>query len=511
MGLDLPIRRIEIQCFPRVLGHVFNPLSVWFCFGPDDVLLAVLCEVHNTFGERHSYLLHHDGEPMSWPVRHAHGKQFHVSPFVGMEADYRFRFARAGDESSTVIHEYQDDRLMLVAVQRGEARALTDANLLTGGFDLPLPHPQGGRPHPLAGPQDLAAWCHLFPQARAAPGGDFLMSAEELIDLPSETQSRRVALWAWIFGRFCRRLAFGSLLLRFGTAGARLYRGPFPGGSAELRIQRPLRLLLRILTRGEIGFAESYMEQDWSTPDLPALLDLLNLNAEHLAGAVDGLTWSRRLDRLTHRLRDNDRRNSRRNIASHYDLGNDFYRLWLDPGMTYSSAVFEDPVREPLGAAQTRKYERLLDWIDARPGESVLEIGCGWGGFAEAAAGAASRLPESPCLRRSSTMPRRASLRRVLRGRWSCACRTIGTSRAASTTPSLSRCWRRWGRYWPTYFPTLRRLVRPGGRIAIQVITMHEDDFARYRRCADFIQLYIFPGGMLPSRTGWRRRSAPLG
>lgn len=137
-GLQLPIDRVEIQCFPRVLGHVFNPLSVWFCFGPGEALVAVLCEVHNTFGERHSYLLHRDGAPMQWPVRHGHAKRFHVSPFIGMEAEYRFRFARAGEESSTVIHEYQDDRLMLVAVQRGEARALTDSNLLRVALAYPL-------------------------------------------------------------------------------------------------------------------------------------------------------------------------------------------------------------------------------------------------------------------------------------------------------------------------------------------------------------------------------------
>lgn len=131
MGLELPIQRIEIQCFPRILGHVFNPLSLWFCYGPDDQPVAVLAEVHNTFGERHSYLLHRGGEPMPWPVlRHSHAKEFHVSPFIGMEADYRFRFARKGDEQSTVIHEYQDQQLMLIAVQRGETRAFSDANLL---------------------------------------------------------------------------------------------------------------------------------------------------------------------------------------------------------------------------------------------------------------------------------------------------------------------------------------------------------------------------------------------
>lgn len=326
------------------------------------------------------------------------------------------------------------------------------------------------------------------------------MSAQELFDLPEGTRSRRVAHWAWLYGRFCRRLAFGSLLLRFGEGGARLFRGPFPGGCAELRIHRPLGLLARLVARGEIGFAEGYMAGDWGSPNLPALLDLLNLNAEHLDGAVEGSTWSRRLDRLVHRLRDNHRRNSRRNIARHYDLGNDFYRLWLDPGMTYSSAVFEDPEREPLESAQARKYERLLDWLDARPGESVLEIGCGWGGFAEAAARrglkvtgvtlSREQLAHAEARIAAAGLGDRVELRlqdyRDIRGRFDHAV-SIEMLEAVGED------------YWPTYFQALARLVRPGGRIAIQTITLHEDEFPRYRRCADFIQLYIFPGGMLPS------------
>lgn len=326
------------------------------------------------------------------------------------------------------------------------------------------------------------------------------MSAEELLDLPRETRSRRTALWAWAYGRFCRRLAFGSLLLRFGDSGARLFQGPFAGGTVEIRIERPLRFLLRLLARGEIGFAESYMEGDWSTTDLPGLLDLLNLNAEHLSTAVEGPAWSRRLDRLVHRLRDNHRRNSRRNIARHYDLGNDFYRLWLDPGMTYSSAVFKDPAREPLESAQARKYERLLDWLDARPGESLLEIGCGWGGFAEAAARRGLRVTGVTLSREqlahaqariaAAGLAERVDLRlqdyRDIAGSFDHAV-SIEMLEAVGEA------------YWTTYFQQLRRLVRPGGRIAIQVITLHEDDFPRYRRCADFIQLYIFPGGMLPS------------
>lgn len=325
------------------------------------------------------------------------------------------------------------------------------------------------------------------------------MSAEEVLDLAGGARSRRAAVWVRLYGGFFRRLAFGSLLVRLGEGDGRLFRGPLSGGAAELRIRRPLRLLLRLVTRGDVGFAEGYMEGDWETPDLPALLDLLHLNTEHLAGS-QGLSLSRWLDRLVHRLRDNHRGNSRRNIARHYDLGNDFYRLWLDPGMTYSSALFADRGREPLELAQVRKYERLLDWIDAAPGQTLLEIGCGWGGLAEAAARrglkvtgvtlSTEQLSYARARIAKAGLGERVELRlqdyRDIRGQYDHAV-SIEMLEAVGEA------------YWPTYFQALRRLVRPGGRIALQVITMHEDDFHKYRRSADFIQLYIFPGGMLPS------------
>ena len=327
------------------------------------------------------------------------------------------------------------------------------------------------------------------------------MSAEETIDSPPRAGSDRLAR---LLGRFCTRLAFGSLLMRFPHGGARLYRGRFPGPAGEISIRRPVRLLARLIARGEIGFAESYMEGDWESPDLVALLDALSLNEEHLGAGPKGLPGSRWLDRIVHRLRDNRRANSRRNIARHYDLGNDFYRLWLDSGMTYSAALFadrpEDRRGESLEAAQTRKYRRLLDDLDARPGEHILEIGCGWGGFAQAAAErgllvtgvtlSREQLAFAQMRIAAAGLSDRVELKlqdyRDIRGQFDHAV-SIEMLEAVGES------------YWPTYFQALRRLVRPGGRIAIQSITMNEDDFPRYRRSADFIQLYIFPGGMLPS------------
>jgi DUF1365 family protein len=138
LGLQMEIARVELQCFPRVLGFVFNPLSIWTCFNRSGEPVAVLCEVNNTFGEAHSYLLHQDGAPMGWPIRHAHRKDFHVSPFVDMNADYHFRFSRQGDRHAVVIREYQDELLMLVAVQQGVAEQVTDAKLLHAAFAYPF-------------------------------------------------------------------------------------------------------------------------------------------------------------------------------------------------------------------------------------------------------------------------------------------------------------------------------------------------------------------------------------
>jgi cyclopropane-fatty-acyl-phospholipid synthase len=221
---------------------------------------------------------------------------------------------------------------------------------------------------------------------------------------------------------------------------------------------------------------------------------------EHLGVGPRGMRWSRLWDRLSHRLRENHPINSRRNIAHHYDLGNDFYRRWLDPSMTYSSALFVDPARDSLESAQERKYLRLLDALDAKPGEHILEIGCGWGGFAELAARRGLRVTGVTLSREQLAFARerlevagladRVDLRlqdyRDVEGRFDHAI-SIEMMEAVGEA------------FWPTYYQALRRLVRPGGRIALQVITINEDDFPVYRKQPDFVQLYIFPGGMLPT------------
>ena len=339
------------------------------------------------------------------------------------------------------------------------------------------------------------------------------MSALETLDPPVPVGRAGRAGWSRLYGALFGRICFGSLLVRLPDGPGDLYQGRFPGAAGEIDIAHPMRLIKRVITRGDVGFAESYIDGDWTSPDLPALLDTLLVNEEHLGlGGPRGKRWRRWLDRLVHRLRDNRRGMSRRNIARHYDLGNDFYRRWLDPSMTYSAALFADPAHESLESAQARKYARLLDALGARPGEHILEIGCGWGGLAQTAAERGLKVTGVTLSREQLDFARariaaaglsdlvdlRLEDYRDIRGRFD-HCVSIEMLEAVGES------------YWPVYFRALRRLVRPGGRIALQVITINEDDFPRYRKSADFIQLYIFPGGMLPTPERLRAEAGAAG
>ncbi|WP_417320913.1 class I SAM-dependent methyltransferase [Emcibacter sp.] len=269
------------------------------------------------------------------------------------------------------------------------------------------------------------------------------------------------------------------------------------GASMELRNYRALR---RILRGGAIGFAEAYIDGDWNTTDLPGLLSLLAGNLAHFRKRLGGNRIYRLWNRLLHLIRRNSRSGSRRNIAYHYDLGNDFYSLWLDRSMTYSAGCFASP-EVSLEAAQKEKYRRLADNLGLKPGDHVLEIGCGWGGFAEFAAGTYGCRVTGVTLSREQLSRARRHIRdagledlcdfryqdyRDIHGRFDHIV-SIEMFEAVGEE------------HWPVYFDRLSRLLKENGRIGLQIITIADDRFEDYRRNSDFIQKYIFPGGLLPS------------
>ena len=308
-----------------------------------------------------------------------------------------------------------------------------------------------------------------------------------------------------------RRLRRGAIQVELPDG--RLYRavGGEPGPEGRIVIHDG-RFFGRLTKEGQLGFAEMYLAGWWTTPDLQKLLDAIALNGEETAGGFPGAGLFRACERLRHWLNANTRKGARRNIAHHYDLGNDFYRLWLDETMTYSSALFRNG-QESLDEAQRHKFESICQRIAPAPGDRILEIGCGWGGFAEYAVRERGvRVTGLTISREQCDYARRRLFEAGLAERAEIVLRDYRDERGTyDGIASIEMIEAVGERYWPQYFATLHGRLRPGGVAALQAITISDRLFPQYRARADFFQKYIFPGGMLPSPSALSIHSAAAG
>ena len=300
---------------------------------------------------------------------------------------------------------------------------------------------------------------------------------------------------AWLMRRLLRRIEHGSLVVHPPAGGRIAHYGDKPGPDAVLVLHR-WRAVRRLMIEGDVGFAESYMDGDWSSPDLTALITLAARNVSALGNATDGLGLVRKLHHLLHRVRANSRAGARRNIEAHYDLGNEFYAAWLDAGMTYSSALYSQPAQS-LEQAQDAKQDRVMQLLSLQPGDSVLEVGCGWGGLAGRMAREAGAEVTGITLSPSQLGHAQASLAGTGANIRLQDYRDV--TETFDRIVSIEMLEAVGAEYWPAYFNQIRTCLRPGGIAVLQVITIAEDRYQIYRRSADFIQRYVFPGGMLPS------------
>ncbi len=338
---------------------------------------------------------------------------------------------------------------------------------------------------------------------------------------PAQRQARAPwlarPLQAWakrLLRRLLGRLACGSLTVVL-PDGSRLEgQGPRPGAAAQLQLAcwRPL---VRLFTQGDLGLARSYRDGDWSSPDLTALLELGIANESSWGDSLAATSLVRKGLRLLHARNANTRRGSRRNIAAHYDLGNAFYAQWLDASMLYSSALYT-PQAQTLEAAQAAKLDRiceLLDLASLPPGARVLEIGCGWGALAVAMAQRSDVHVTALTLSKEQLafaeervakagLSDRIELRlqdyRDVDGQFD---RIVSIEMIEAVGE----------RYWPVYFDTLNARLKPGGHAVLQAITIDDEVFKQYRLTPDFIQAFIFPGGMLPSVAALHQQAARCG
>jgi cyclopropane-fatty-acyl-phospholipid synthase len=302
------------------------------------------------------------------------------------------------------------------------------------------------------------------------------------------------------FIKLASRLAHGSLEIKLGDGGWHHVDSGNPGISAAIHIIKPASVIHRYMTGGAVGFAESYIEGEWDTPDLARLLQLLDSNEDAWSDNYAGSWLSRQMRRIYHWRRDNTKEGSKRNIYAHYDLGNRFFETWLDPSMTYSSALFEDP-SEPLDTAQARKYRRLAEALQIDHGDRVLEIGCGWGGFAEIAAKEfGARMTCVTISREQHAYAAERIQREGLNEQVEIRLQDYRDIKDPFDRIASIEMFEAVGeRYWPVYFGKLKESLAPAGRAGLQIITIADRHFETYRKNADFIQRYIFPGGMLPS------------
>ncbi len=268
------------------------------------------------------------------------------------------------------------------------------------------------------------------------------------------------------------------------------------------------------LKSGDIGFAESWIEGSWSSPDLVALLTLFVDNRDAVDQVIYGTWWGRLAYRVKHLFNRNSRRGSKKNIHAHYDIGNSFYRQWLDESMNYSSALFEGDLARPMPEAQQAKVRRALRECAVQPGQRLLEIGCGWGALAETAAAEFGAQVTGVTL--SSEQLAWAQQRLVQAGLAERAELRLQDYRDIDDAPfdavASIEMFEAVGReYWDSFFATLHARLKPGGRACIQSITIRDDLFERYVQGTDFIQQYIFPGGLLPSAEVFKTEASKAG
>ena len=313
------------------------------------------------------------------------------------------------------------------------------------------------------------------------------------------------SLWGseYLLAKWLTRIQIGQLKVQFPSGAEKIFSGSIDGPTAMIQIHK-LNLVRRLIISGDIGLAESFMAEEWDTPNLTALIRLGELNEKALGNAATPSKLMRLFNRLRHGQRANSRRGSRKNIAAHYDLGNHFYSNWLDKSMSYSSGLFPDLTIDHE-AAQRNKYLRLAEQLDLKEGQTILEIGCGWGGFAEIAA------TEFKCKVVGLTLSKEQAIFAQDRMEKAQASDLVDiriqdyrdVQGDYDKIVSIEMFEAVGKEHWNNYFDVIKSRLKKGGKAAIQSITIADAFFDKYTKEPDFIQKYIFPGGVLPSPTAF--------
>ena len=481
--------RIDLVTTPRVLGHVFNPVSFYLCCRADGSVRAAIAEVNNTFGERHVYVLP-DPVLRDGALRCRAEKAFHVSPFNDRRGEYAFAFPPALGDVDFRIDLIRDGAPVLRTAMTGRAEPLSARAVLRALRARPLApwltllriHVQAAR---------LYWGRRLAFHPKPPPKSDATMTTKKpaLID-----RLCRAAVF-----RLLARISKGALRVRLPDGTEARFGDAAAGPAAELRV-REWRMFRRVALAGDVGLGESFTAGEWDADDVVGLIRLFIANWQVVDSDARATRLGRLLERAGHLLRSNTIAGSRRNIAAHYDLSNDLFRTFLDETMMYSCGVYRDGAAG-LGDAQHEKIRMLIEKADLRPTDHVLEIGCGWGAFAIAAARASGcrvtavtisqQQYDLACARvRAAGLADRVDVRlcdyRKIEGQFD---RIVSIEMIEAVGHE----------HLAGFFATCDRVLKSGGRVVIQAITIPHARYDAYRTSVDWIRTHIFPGGHLPS------------
>ncbi len=484
--------RVVLVTAARYFNYVFNPISFFYCYSATDDLICVLAQVRNTFGEMHLYLLNKsETEATTERLQYRAEKQFHVSPFFKRQGEYQFQLTGPDHELDNQINYFLAGELVLVARLQGQSRPFTTSNLLGTIFKFPLSAS-------LTMPRILWQAAKLYWQRRL-PVYDK--------PVPNQTMTVRAVpptlldrLGMVLCFKFLARLSQGELQVTI-PDGSRYVFGKSGAAPAMKMEIREYRFFRRAMFSGDIGFGESYTDGDWTTDDLPGLLTLLAANEADLDDRqIFTSKIGRGINYLRHLLRANTLKGSSRNIREHYDLSNDFFATFLDKSMTYSSAIFASE-RDSLAQAQRNKIATIIAKAGITSEDHVLEIGCGWGGFAiEAVRQTGCRLTGITLSHEQLALARERVKAAGLEERIDlqlCDYRKVQGEYSKIVSVEMLEAVGHAG--LKPFFTACERLLKPGGKAVIQVITIPDRKYTAYRYSSDWIRKHIFPGGHLPS------------
>jgi cyclopropane-fatty-acyl-phospholipid synthase len=488
------VDRIVLATSPRLLGYVFNPASFYFCFSRSGRLLVALTEVNNTFGEKHVYVLSDNlqvnGE---FPARFQADKAFHVSPFNNMDGAYQFTFADIREKLDICIDLHRKGEHILRAHLQGDPLPLTPFNHMKTVLRHPI------RPHLTISRIYREAFKLFFIRRLAFFSKPVPRSPMTIGRLPPTTIQRYCMT---LILDHLAKAAHGRLRVTFPDSSTVDFGEQDHPGRAHMTIN-DYRFFSRVALGSDIGLGEAFMFDEWDTDDIPAVLCFFIRNRQKLKDGdfKEGL-MVQALEKLRFFSRANTLTGSRRNIRRHYDLSNAFFQTFLDDSMAYSSAIFNHP-GERLEAAQQNKYRTIIDKLQLGADDHLLEIGCGWGGFAiEAVRRTGCRITGITISRDQSHLARERVRQAGLQDRIHILFRDYRKMNGRfDKIVSIEMLEAVGHAYYGTFFRQLDRLLAPDGMVVIQTITIPDQRYDTYRKTHDWIQKHIFPGGLLPSLT----------